>query len=84
MICGQTCDGLYHFAFYLSTLAVKLSVSAIIYPRWTATLCLMDPDRASFPALKSGNFEVCIIYKKILGTFDVVPNSHKVEGFFAK
>ncbi len=54
MICGQTCDGLYHFAFYLiifreflvidytqkstiSTLAVKLSVSAIIYPWWTAT-----------------------------------------------
>ncbi len=51
MICGQTCDELYHFTFYLivleypldtqkstkSTLAVKLSVSAIIYPRWTAT-----------------------------------------------
>ncbi len=62
MICGQTCDGLYHFTFYLivlgyhaedlasslvvrlyseidhiSTLAVKLSVSAIFYPRWTAT-----------------------------------------------
>ncbi len=48
MICGQTCDGLYHFAFYLvnfgipcgshtqkltkSTLALKLSVSAIITP----------------------------------------------------
>ncbi len=104
MICGQTCDGLYHFAFCLiislvirlsgvsaapkkggvrprsggkspkntekwgdltkkggvdrpprppysdgpdytqkstiSTLAVKLSVSAIIYPRWTATMCV--------------------------------------------
>ncbi len=34
MVCGQTCDGLYRFAFYL---AVKLSVSAIIYPRWTDT-----------------------------------------------
>ncbi len=51
MICGQTCDGLYHFAFYLinfgipqkstiSTLAVKLSVSAIFTPRWTATRLL--------------------------------------------
>ncbi len=47
MICGQTCDGLYHFVFYLinytqksttSTLAVKLSMSAIFTPRWTATL----------------------------------------------
>ena len=44
MDCGQTCDGLYRFAFCLvnfgtkSTLAVKLSVSAIIYLRWTATL----------------------------------------------
>ncbi len=40
MICGQTCDGLYHLAFCLtiSTLAVKLSVSAIFYPRWTATI----------------------------------------------
>ncbi len=55
MICGQTCDELYHFTFYLivlgypldyaqrstkstlAMLAVKLSVSAIIYPRWTAT-----------------------------------------------
>ena len=30
MFCGRTCDE-------LSTLAVKLSVSAIIYPWWTAT-----------------------------------------------
>ncbi len=38
MICGQTCDGLYHFALLGSfILAVKLSVSAIFTPRWTAT-----------------------------------------------
>ncbi len=37
IICGQTCDGLYHFAFYISILAVKLSLSAIFTHRWTAT-----------------------------------------------
>ena len=63
MVCGQTCDRLYHFTFFLivlgypldsirssqpqsldytqkltiSTLAVKLSVSAMFTPRWTAT-----------------------------------------------
>ncbi len=26
----------------ISTLALKLSVSAIIYPRWTATLCVCE------------------------------------------
>ncbi len=39
MICGQTCDGL--FGETISTLAVKLSVSAIFTPRWTATIIRM-------------------------------------------
>ncbi len=58
MICGRTCDELYHFTFctdpllrvlfgeslvldYTQTLALKLSVSAIIYPRWTATYIVL-------------------------------------------
>ncbi len=81
MICGQTCDGLYHFAFCLvntqkstiSTLAVKLSASVIFTPRWTATNSFSN----SF--LNFHKFIFCKDLGGIVQGFPVVPSINRLQ-----
>ncbi len=76
MICGQTCDGLYHFAFYLVNFGIPLdpSQSSQPWPDTQVSRCLWFPPKGSRDHFRPITGARCVSPWPIkIGTFHILP-----------